>query len=105
MLPEVGPGRIERRWRAGRSVGPVPPLENPFFAAEPPSHEPGDYEAWELWEIPDCAAIDRYVRTEARRRFLREYAGPGVGDPYERIATRRVGCSGRSPPCVLLRHS
>jgi hypothetical protein len=68
-------------------------IRETLFAVEPSSHELGDYDAWDLWEVPDYAAIDRYVRSEARKRFITEYLIPFVGPNYKWITTRTFGDS------------
>lgn len=60
------------------------------FSVEPSSTEAGDYPAWDIWELPDYAAIDRYVESEARKQFLREYIAPFVESGYKWITARRA---------------
>lgn len=61
-----------------------------YFEVEPSSHESSDYDAWDLWEVPDYAAIDRYVASNARLRFLEEYLSRFVQGDYKWITAQRA---------------
>ena len=40
-----------------------------YFAVDPSSHEMGDYGWFDIWELPNYAAIDKYVQSKARVHF------------------------------------
>ena len=61
-----------------------------YFSVEPSSTETGDYPAWDIWELPNYAAIDRYVKSKARKQFLREYIAPFVESGYKWITAEQV---------------
>ena len=60
-----------------------------YFTVEPSSNEHGDYDAWDIWEVPNYAAIDRYVQSKARLEFFQEYLGPYVGTSYKWITAQK----------------
>jgi hypothetical protein len=60
-----------------------------YFAVEPSSSEAHDFDAWDLWEVPNYAAIDRYVVSRARIRFIRTYLVPFVGSTYKWITLQQ----------------
>jgi len=60
-----------------------------YFTVEPSSSEIHDYDAWDLWEVPNYAAIDRYVASKARDRFIRSYLIPYVGSSYKWITVQK----------------
>lgn len=65
-------------------------IRSTYFSVEPSSTEPGDYPAWDIWDLPNYAAIDRYVKSKARKRFLREYIAPFVDSGYKWITAERA---------------
>jgi hypothetical protein len=56
-----------------------------FLVCEPTPQERDDYSAWDLWELPDYAAIDKFVASKARLRFFAEFVGPFLGPRYKWI--------------------
>ena len=60
-----------------------------YFTVEPSSQEAGDYDAWDLWEVPNYAAIDKYVASKARGQFIRSYLIPYVGPSYKWITVQQ----------------
>lgn len=65
-------------------------ISSTLFEVEPSSHQIGDYDAWDIWELPDYAAIDRYVRSTARQRFFQEYLVPFVLGNYKWVTAERA---------------
>ncbi len=61
-----------------------------YFSVEPSSTEMGDYPAWDIWELPSYAAIDRYVKSRARKQFLQEYIAPFVESGYKWITAQKA---------------
>jgi hypothetical protein len=60
-----------------------------YLTVEPSSAEAGDYDAWDLWEIPNYAAIDKYVASQARVQFVRSYLAPFIGSSYKWITLQQ----------------
>lgn len=61
-----------------------------YFSVEPSSTETGDYPAWDIWELPNYAAIDRYVKSKSRKQFLKECIAPFVDSGYKWITARQA---------------
>ena len=59
-----------------------------YFVVEPSSADLDDNEAWNLWEGPNCGAIDGCIESQARRHFFQKYRGPFVERHFKRVTVQ-----------------
>ena len=55
----------------------------------PSSNESDDLDAVDVWDLPNYAAIDRYINSKARLKFFQEYLEPYVGSSYKWITAEK----------------
>jgi 8-oxo-dGTP pyrophosphatase MutT (NUDIX family) len=60
-----------------------------FLQTDPSSSELTDYDAWDVWELPNYAAIDKYEGSKAQQAFFKEYLGQFVGPSYKWITAQK----------------
>ena len=61
-----------------------------FLQTDPSSSELTDYDAWDVWELPNYAAIDKYEGSKAQQTFFQEYLGEFVGPSYKWITAKKL---------------
>jgi hypothetical protein len=61
-----------------------------YFTIIPSSHEAGDYEVYQIWELPDHAAMDKMRRSAAVSKLFEASHGFAESKPSKSVLLRKA---------------